>query len=122
MYAHSMILAFKETRVINTAEINLSRELHVIRAYQLHYSSLLDDFHKHVLFIRDTRNPAMGAATAEDHRYSKSEAMYRECENLLTEVTRLKNELQRQERRLNNVMSLVCHVNAALWCAMLDGA
>ena len=107
----------QETRVISTAEMPLTRELHIIRAHHLHYSSLLDDFQKHVLFIRDTHNPAMEAATAEDRKHSK-ETMHRECENLLTEAKRLKNELHMQERRLKNVMNLVCHDSAArLWVA-----
>ncbi|KJA25334.1 hypothetical protein HYPSUDRAFT_37835 [Hypholoma sublateritium FD-334 SS-4] len=95
-----------ETRVISTAEMPLTRELHIIRAHHLHYSSLIDDFQKHVLFIRDTHNPAMEAATPEDRKHSK-ETMHRECENLLTEAKRLKNELHMQERRLKNVMNLV---------------
>lgn len=113
-YTHFIIPALQETRVISTAEMPLTRELHIIRAHHLHYSSLIDDFQKHVLFIRDTHNPAMETATAEDRRHSK-DTMHRECENLLTEAKRLKNELHMQERRLKNVMNLVCHVKAALW-------
>lgn len=84
----------------------LTRELHIIRAHHLHYSSLLDDFQKHVLFIRDTQNPAMDNVEEEDRKYSQH-IMNRECENLLTEAKRLKNELHMQERRLKNVMGLV---------------
>ncbi|KAF8157287.1 hypothetical protein BJ912DRAFT_1035868 [Pholiota molesta] len=95
-----------ETRVITTAEMPLTRELHIIRAHHLHYTSLLDDFQKHVIFIRDTHNPAMEAFSEKVRKDSKS-IMHRECENLLTECKRLKGELHMQERRLKNVMGLV---------------
>jgi hypothetical protein len=84
----------------------LTRELHIIRAHHLHYTSLLDDFQKHVIFIRDTHNPAMEAFSDKVRKDSKS-IMHRECENLLTECKRLKGELHMQERRLKNVMGLV---------------
>ncbi|KAF8955067.1 hypothetical protein BDZ97DRAFT_1765535 [Flammula alnicola] len=103
LYEHICSL---ESRVISTAEMPLTRELHVIRAHHLHYTSLLDDFAKHVKFIRDTHNPAMDALTAEERKYSKT-IMHRESENLLTECMRLKQELHMQERRLKNVMGLV---------------
>ncbi|KAF8186445.1 hypothetical protein BJ912DRAFT_971936 [Pholiota molesta] len=92
------VFACPETRVITTAEMPLTRELHIIRAHHLHYTSLLDDFRKHVIFIRDTH-------TLPWH-HSKS-IMHRECENLLTECKRLKGELHMQERRVKNVMGLV---------------
>jgi hypothetical protein len=72
----------------------------------MHYSSLLDDFTKHITFIRDTHNPALDHLSAEDRQFSKK-IMDRECANLLTESERLKAELYMQERRLKNVIGLV---------------
>jgi len=84
----------------------LTRELHIIRAHHLHYSSLLDDLAKHVIFIRDTHNPALESLTPEEHQLNRT-VMERECTNLLTEIKRLNTEMHMQERRLKNVMDLV---------------
>ena len=84
----------------------LTRELHIIRAHHLHYTSLLDDFGKHITFIRVTHNPALDHLSAGDRHFSRK-IMERECANLLTESVRLKSELRMQERRLKNVMGLV---------------
>ena len=91
----------------------LTRELHIIRAHHLHYASLLDDFGKHITFIRDTHNPALDHLTAEQRQFSRI-IMERECANLLTESKRLKSELYMQEHRLKNVMGLV---SAQHWTA-----
>ena len=91
---------------MDTSDMNLTRELHIIQAHLLHYSSLLDDFGKHMTFIRDTHNPAMDHLSSEDRQFSKR-IMERECANLLTECKRLKSELSNQERRLKNVIGLV---------------
>ena len=87
----------------------LTRELHIIRAHHLHYTSLLDDFGKHIAFIRDTHNPALEHLSEEERQFS-SKIMERECANLLTESKRLKSELHMQERRLKNVMGLVSSI------------
>lgn len=96
----------QETRVIRTGELALTEELHIIRAHHLHYSTLLDDLEKHVQFIRDTHNPMMDVMKPVDIKKSK-DTMRRECQNLLTEVKRLKTELAMQELRLKNVVSQV---------------
>lgn len=93
-------------RVISAAEIPLTREMHVIRAHQLHYSALLSDLNKHIVFIRDTYNPCMEGAAQADRRFSKA-LMKRECGNLLAETKRLQDELQTQQQRLTNLMDLV---------------
>ncbi|KAF5325049.1 hypothetical protein D9619_009601 [Psilocybe cf. subviscida] len=103
LYSHICSL---ETRVITTSEMLLTRELHIIRAHHLHYVSLLDDFRKHIKFIRDTHNPLMDGVSEEVQEYN-TKVMNRECENLLTECERLKSDLVMQERRLKNVMGLV---------------
>lgn len=86
--------------------MQLTRELHIIRANHLYYSSLLDDLAKHVIFIRDTHNPALEHLTAAERQFNH-ELLKRECANLLTQITRLKTQMHMQERRLKNVMDLV---------------
>lgn len=94
--------------MIKTSEMHLTQELHVIRAHHLHYSSLLEDFRKTIEFIRDTENPAL-ASLEEDERKWSNEIMVRETSNLLAEVERLENGRRMQDRRLKNVMNLVCN-------------
>jgi len=89
--------------------MQLTRELHIIRAHHLHYTSLLDDFSKHITFIRDTHNPALERLSDEERHFSRT-IIERECVNLLTESERLKAELHMQEHRLKNVMSLVSYL------------
>jgi hypothetical protein len=96
----------QETRVISTSNTVLTQELHVIRAHQLHYSSLLDDFRKTVEFICTTRNPAMESFSEEIREHS-AELMNRECNNLLNEIDRLDMSRKMQDKRLMNVMNLV---------------
>ena len=104
----------QESRVISTAEMPITRELHVIRAHHLHYISLLDHYTKHINFIKNTPNPAMETVSEED-RIKSAKLLTRECDNLLNEIERLHNELDTQERRLKNVMNLVSHITS-LWC------
>ncbi|KAF9037772.1 hypothetical protein BJ165DRAFT_1416932 [Panaeolus papilionaceus] len=105
LYSH---ICNMESQVINTTELqmNLTKELHVIRAHHLHYSSLLEDFKKTVVFIRDTKNPAMKNVPPEDKEFSR-QIMNRECANLLSEIERLENSRRMQDKRLKNVMNLV---------------
>src|SRR5882757_4211625 len=90
----------------------LTRELHIIRAHHLHYISLLDHYTKHIMFLKNTPNPAM-ASLSEAERTSSAKLLHRECDNLLSEVERLNHELSTQERRLENVMALVSYIR--LW-------
>ncbi|KAJ7747969.1 hypothetical protein DFH07DRAFT_830716 [Mycena maculata] len=103
LYAH---IAFLETRVINTSNLLLTRELHIIRAHHLHYSALLEDFRKTVVFVQDTPNPAMDALSDEERLYSRR-LLERECNTLLNEIDRLEMGRKMQEKRLKNVMNLV---------------
>ncbi|KAM6495200.1 CorA-like Mg2+ transporter domain containing protein [Amanita muscaria] len=100
LYEHICVL---ETKVINTASMPLTEELHIIRAHLLHYSSLLVAFKKMVQFIVDTPNPALTPA----QRSVADPLMIRECKTLLEEIERLDQEREMQERRLKNVMDLV---------------
>ncbi|TEB25452.1 hypothetical protein FA13DRAFT_1756550 [Coprinellus micaceus] len=109
LYQHILAL---EDRVITTAHMPLTRELHIIRAHHLHYSSLLEDFIKNVTFIQDTPNPFMTETKfpGEEGKQKLEEnarLLKRECKNLIDEVERLKQMLYQQERRLKNVMNLV---------------
>ncbi|RXW19715.1 hypothetical protein EST38_g6150 [Candolleomyces aberdarensis] len=86
--------------------MNLTQELHIIRAHHLHYSSLLEDFRKTVEFIRDTENPALADLSEEERDWSLT-IMARETSNLLGEILRLEKSRRMQDRRLRNVMNLV---------------
>ena len=97
--------------MISTAEMPLTRELHIIRAHHLHYISLLDHYTNIVTFIKDTPNPAMDSVSEEDRRTSVK-LLNRECDNLMNEIERLHSELNTQERRLENVMALVSCVTS----------
>ncbi|KAF5350704.1 hypothetical protein D9756_008754 [Leucocoprinus leucothites] len=102
-----------ESKVIDTGRWKMNQDLHIIRAHQLYYTSLLDDIGKTVEFIRKHKNPAM---TSDDIPQSEKELssqfLERECDNLILEIDRLTKDLRMQESRLKNVMNLVfCSVN-----------
>ena len=105
--------------MINTSEMGLTQELHIIRAHHLHYASLLDNFRKTVEFVRDTLNPALDSLSEEDRTESKS-VMQRETYTLLTEIERLNKTRDMQDKRLKNVMNLVCFPRAVLFYTTLD--
>ena len=105
--------------MINTSEMGLTEELHIIRAHHLHYASLLDNFRKTVEFVRDTLNPALESLSEEDRTESKS-VMQRETHTLLTEIERLNKTRDMQDKRLKNVMNLVCFPRAVLFYTTLD--
>ena len=97
--------------MISTAEMPITRELHIISAHHLHYTSLLDHYTKHINFIKNTPNPAMDGLPEVD-RIKSAKLLMRECDNLLNEIERLHNEMGTQERRLKNVMDLVSHITS----------
>lgn len=88
--------------------MSLSTELHIIRAHLLHYDSLLVDFQKSIIFIKETPHPAM---TSEAHPIEEREVakalLLKECGNLLSEIERLERSRNMQNKRLKNVMGLV---------------
>lgn len=109
MVADSIVLNMhQESKIIRTNDMNLSTELHVIRAYLLHYESLLVDFEKSVLFIRDTPNPAAAAGIhpLEEQKTEKN-LLDKECKNLLDEIERLERSRDMQNKRLKNAVNLV---------------
>lgn len=86
--------------------MELTEELHGIRAHQLHYSSLLEDFRKTVNFIRTAKNPAM-ESFPKPIRLRSAELMKRECSNLMNEIERLDTSRKMVDKQLKNVMNLV---------------
>lgn len=91
-----------EARVIKftLSDIDLSPQLHAVRAHLLYYDDLLDQLKTSLKFI-DTA----GVADREDkeaHRLLK-----REITTLINEVDRLRRQRDMQDSRLNNVMKLV---------------
>lgn len=103
--------------MISTSEMSLTQELHIIRAHHLHYSSLLDNFRKTVEFVRDTLNPALESLSEEDRAESKL-VMKRETHTLLSEIERLNKTRDMQDKRLKNVMNLVCFPHAVLYTTL----
>jgi hypothetical protein len=96
-------------RVIFTNDIYVTQELHVIQAHLLHYTSLLDDFRKTVVFVLETPNPALDNPTTytPEAKFRSQGLMRKECENLLSEIGRLERGKTMQGKRLQNVMNLV---------------
>lgn len=98
----------QESQVINTNDVSLTYELHVIRAHLLHYTSLLRDFRTSVEFVRDTANPAMDSDDIDDETRAHDKKVLRsECENLLSEIHRLELNRKTQDDRVQNVQNLV---------------
>ncbi|KIK67894.1 hypothetical protein GYMLUDRAFT_256709 [Collybiopsis luxurians FD-317 M1] len=105
LYSH---ISWMESQIIRTSEVDmdLTQNLHTIQAHLLHYSSLLEDFRKSIVFILNTSNPAMDSFS-EEERVLSHKLLQKECNNLLIEVERLEKSRMMQERRLKNVMNLV---------------
>jgi hypothetical protein len=89
--------------------MNLTHELHAIRAHLLHYQSLLDDFRKTITFIEQTPFPGLDdpARYPPHSREISQQFLKTETANLLREIRRLEDSKELQERRLKNVMNLV---------------
>ena len=95
---------------MGTNDIKMTRELHIIRAHLLHYESLLEDFSKSVKFVLETRNPAMESID-EDQRIKDRQLLEKETKNLQIEIERLQMSRSMQDKRLKNVMHLVCSIS-----------
>ena len=88
--------------------LDLTQELYIIRAHLLHWSSLIDDLRKSVVFLDGHRNPAMNEkfnTKAEieisNHQFQK------EIGNMKMEIDRLEKARDMQDKRLKNAMDLV---------------
>ena len=106
MLTYDTHTGIQEGTVVETTDFDLTQELHVIRAHQMHYFSLLEDLKKTVNFVQETANPALESLTDKEREFTVT-LMKRERENLLGEVDRLEKERDMQESRLRNVMHLV---------------
>lgn len=75
----------------------------------MHYTSLLEDFKKTVLFVKDTHYPALDNEKyfTPKERQDSIELMDQECTNLLNQIERLDLTRKMQDKRLTNVMHLV---------------
>lgn len=92
--------------MIETNDMSIIHELHIISAHLLHYASLLEDFRKSVQFVLDTRNPAMDGY--EDNIKERDRKLLeKECNILLSQIERLEAFRDIQNMRLKNVMDLV---------------
>ena len=97
----------QELNVIDTGRIEGTQELHKIRAHLLQYASLLEDFKQSVVFVQDTPNPVMTPPTNHNENKESRELMKKECQNLLTQIERLKLSREMWDQRLQNIMHLV---------------
>ena len=102
---------------MDTNDMQLTQELHVIRAHILHYQSLLKDFGNTVRFVLETPHPSSDPLENSDCDPKEREMwkrstgiMKRECEKILTEINRLEKSAKMQDRRVKNVMELVCGI------------
>jgi len=100
----------KESRVIDTGKWKINQDLHIIRAHQLYYTSLLDDARKTIEFIRKHKNPAMDSEKLASEKELNDMFLERECDHLILEIDRLTKDLEMQQSRLKNVVDLVCSV------------
>ncbi|KAI3608815.1 hypothetical protein WG66_003813 [Moniliophthora roreri] len=103
LYNH---ICYLETQVMTTSDMRMTQSLHIIRAHHLHYTSLLEDFRKSILFILNTPNPAMDSLPELDRAFSRK-LLEKECNHLLSEIDRLEMGRMMQDKRLKNVMNLV---------------
>lgn len=109
--------------MIRTNDTSLSSELHIIRAHLLHYESLITDFSKSVVFIRDTPNPAMDTIQQDSSKKVNEKDLFkRECGNLMSEIERLERSREMQHKRLNNVINLVRHKTCACIVQIADSS
>jgi hypothetical protein len=104
LYKH---LSELEAKVLQTNNMEITRELHVLQAHLLQYQSLLHNFEASVEFIARTNNPAMESSDFSDEQREESkELMETESENLLSEIVRLEKRRDLLSNRLKNVMNL----------------
>jgi hypothetical protein len=97
----------QEAKVLQTNNMEITRELHVLQAHLLQYQSLLHNFEASVEFIARTNNPAMESSDFSDEQREESkELMETESENLLSEIVRLEKRRDLLSNRLKNVMNL----------------
>lgn len=101
LYTH---ITYLETRVIHftVADVQLSPQLHAIRAHLTYYDDLLDEFLQSLDFIG-----RVGVAKNRDDTELGEELLKKELQTLESQVKRLKRQRDMQDSRLSNVMKLV---------------
>ena len=87
------------------------RELHDLQVCMLDYQQLLEHFHKSVVFVGETPNPAMNvkSISAEERRLL-TDLLKNEVDGLLCDIDRLEGQRSMLSDRLQNAMNLVRHV------------
>ncbi|PBK90741.1 hypothetical protein ARMGADRAFT_1082467 [Armillaria gallica] len=99
-------ICWLETYALDTSDIFITHELHIIRAHCFRFPSLLEDVRRAVVFVLDTPNPAMDALPQEEKQFSRT-LLEKECRNLLSEIHRLEMSRRMQDQRLKNALNLV---------------
>lgn len=110
----------QETRVLSTSEMSLTQELHVLRAHNLHYSSLLQNLRQTLEFISESAHPTPESwiynYSGDDDRgiqrqlreiRPKVATVQRECSNILKSVRRLEMAQEMHNHRLQNIIDMV---------------
>ncbi|KAG1763114.1 hypothetical protein EDD22DRAFT_526563 [Suillus occidentalis] len=97
-----------DTEFANMADRN--HNLHSLQAHLLQYQTHLHDFEKSVTFLKENPNPALEPEvegdTAKELMEREKELMDRECDNLLSEITRLERKCKMFVDRLKNATDL----------------
>ena len=73
-------------KLIDTGIRRINQDLHIIRASQLHYTSLLDDARKTVEFIRKHKNPAMDSGKLTSEKELNDMFLERERDHLILDL------------------------------------
>ncbi|KIL68357.1 hypothetical protein M378DRAFT_21887 [Amanita muscaria Koide BX008] len=103
LYVHICEL---EGQVSTVTSLEITEELHIIRAHLLHHASLLGALENTIDFIRTTPNPALDLEE-DQNGIHKVSFLERECNFLLREVRRMEKQRIEQENRVKNVIQLV---------------
>ncbi|KAF8123855.1 hypothetical protein EV363DRAFT_1587052 [Boletus edulis] len=104
LYSHINEL---EQKVLNSDNIRETRHLHILQAHLLYYRNLLEDFKKSVIFVQETKNPAMDDPSITDGERARAKRiMVKETDYLLSEIERLESQRMMQVMRLKNVIDL----------------
>jgi hypothetical protein len=106
LYEH--FCSLEATLMREKNRLDLTQELYVIRAHLLHWSSLIDDLRKSVVFLDNHRNPAMNEKLNTKAEIEISTHQFqKEIGNMKMEIDRLEKARDMQDKRLKNAMDLV---------------
>ncbi|KAH8828166.1 hypothetical protein DL96DRAFT_1602057 [Flagelloscypha sp. PMI_526] len=105
LYAH---ICWLEARVLQTNDIHITRQLHVIRAFLLHYQNLLEQFRTSVEFIVDTPNPVFHLDVERAKTLDPNEVTRRKTSKqcLGKGIKRLEKNVGMYNARMANVVDL----------------